>query len=191
MVWAKGKDVGRVVNGVSLIAKEFVKRSPAFQSAKNGDLEALIKNAIVSATDLSGLTKGTLSQFTNAINTTATTNGNDNNKAQASVVYFVHEEAPSSPPSAPAPPPPQQQRRQQHEQEEHHQHQQVQHVDQQQVEVLDSVKNENLAQQQPQPQPQQPLQRRKPRERRVPSTPFSRALGYLHSPYDHDDVLCI
>ncbi|BBG98535.1 ABC transporter 1 [Prunus dulcis] len=178
MVWAKGKDVGRVVKGVSLIAKEFVKRSPAFQSAKNGDLEALIKNAIVSATDLSGLTKGTLSQFTNAINTTATTNGNDNNKAQDSVVYFVHEEAPSSPPSAPAPPPPPQQRRQQHEQEEHHQHQQVQHVDQQQVEVLDSVKNENLAQQQPQPQPQQPLQRRKPRERRVPSTPFSRALGW-------------
>lgn len=179
-MWAKGKDVGRVVKGVSLIAKEFVKRSPAFQSAKNGDLEALIKNAIVSATDLSGLTKGTLSQFTNAINTTATTNGNDNNKAQDSVVYFVHEEAPSSPPSAPAPapPPPPQQRRQQHEQEEHHQHQQVQHVDQQQVEVLDSAKNENLAQQQPQPQPQQPLQRRKPRERRVPSTPFSRALGF-------------
>ena len=175
-MWAKGKDVGRVVKGVSLIAKEFVKRSPAFQSAKNGDLEALIKNAIVSATDLSGLTKGTLSQFTNAINTTATTNGNDNNKAQDSVVYFVHEEAPSSPPSAPAPAPPPPQ--QQHEQEEHHQHQQVQHVDQQQVEVLDSAKNENLAQQQPQPQPQQPLQRRKPRERRVPSTPFSRALGF-------------
>ena len=52
------KDASRIVNGVSLIAKEFVKDSQAFEAAKNGDIQNLIKKAVVSATDLSGLTKG-------------------------------------------------------------------------------------------------------------------------------------
>ncbi|KAM1114706.1 hypothetical protein ACFX13_048229 [Malus domestica] len=179
--WGKwGKDVGRVVKGVSLIAKELANRSPTLQSAKNGDLEALIKKAIVSATDLSGLTKGTLSQFTNnhPIGTNDS-NSNTNTRGQDSVVYFTHEQVEVE--AAPAPPPPSSAPAAEHEQEEHNQQQLQQPVQQQEehqsttVEVLDSAKKENLVEQEPQPQP---LQRRKPRERRVPSTPFSRALGF-------------
>ncbi|KAM1012178.1 hypothetical protein FF1_047304 [Malus domestica] len=179
--WGKwGKDVGRVVKGMSLIAKELANRSPTLQSAKNGDLEALIKKAIVSATDLSGLTKGTLSQFTNnhPIGTNDS-NSNTNTRGQDSVVYFTHEQVEAE--AAPAPPPPSSAPAAEHEQEEHNQQQLQQPVQQQEehqsttVEVLDSAKKENLVEQEPQPQP---LQRRKPRERRVPSTPFSRALGF-------------
>ncbi|KAM1668458.1 hypothetical protein TB2_047303 [Malus domestica] len=179
--WGKwGKDVGRVVKGVSLIAKELANRSPTLQSAKNGDLEALIKKAIVSATDLSGLTKGTLSQFTNnhPIGTNDS-NSNTNTRGQDSIVYFTHEQVEVE--AAPAPPPPSSAPAAEHEQEEHNQQQLQQPVQQQEehqsttVEVLDSAKKENLVEQEPQPKP---LQRRKPRERRVPSTPFSRALGF-------------
>ncbi|OMO82295.1 hypothetical protein COLO4_23104 [Corchorus olitorius] len=59
--------LGRLVNGLSLVAKEIVKRSQTINSAKNGDLETLIgsslKNALVSATDLTGLTKGKVREF--------------------------------------------------------------------------------------------------------------------------------
>ncbi|KAM0960889.1 hypothetical protein ACFX2C_025871 [Malus domestica] len=183
VLWGKvGKDVVRMVKGVSLVAKELAKRSPTLLSVKNGDLEALIKKAVVSATDLSGLTKGTLSQFTNNPIGTNDSNSNTNTTGQNSVVYFTHkqvevEAAPPTPSSSSAP-------AAEHEQE-HNQQQLQQPVQQQQehqsttVEVLDSAKKENLVEQEPQPQPSpQPLQRRKPRERRVPSTPFSRALGF-------------
>ncbi|XWS76751.1 hypothetical protein CRYUN_Cryun01aG0204700 [Craigia yunnanensis] len=59
--------LGRLVNGLSLIAKEIAKRSQTIDSAKNGDLETLIassvKNALVSVTDLAGLTKGKVREF--------------------------------------------------------------------------------------------------------------------------------
>ncbi|OMO64159.1 hypothetical protein CCACVL1_22005 [Corchorus capsularis] len=59
--------LGRLVNGLSLVAKEIVKRSQTINSAKNGDLETLIgsslKTALVSATDLTGLTKGKVREF--------------------------------------------------------------------------------------------------------------------------------
>lgn len=180
--WGKwGKDVRRVVKGVSLIAKELANRSPTLQSAKNGDLEALIKKAMVSATDLSGLTKGTLSQFTNNHPIgTSDSNSNTNTRGQDSVVYFTHEQVEVE--AAPPLPPPSSAPAAEHEQEEHNQQQLQQPVQQQEehqsttVEVLDSAKKGNLVEQEPQPQP---WQRRKPRERRVPSTPFSRALGSL------------
>ncbi|XP_028791388.1 protein ABC transporter 1, mitochondrial [Neltuma alba] len=76
------KDLGRVFNGLSLIAKEFVKRSPPLKSARTGDFETLVKKALVSATDLSGLTKGKVRQFSNP--------GSSNSKlANDSVVYFT------------------------------------------------------------------------------------------------------
>ncbi|PRQ45020.1 putative cadmium-transporting ATPase [Rosa chinensis] len=166
----KGKDIARLAKGLSLIAEEFAKRSPTLQSAKNGDFQALLKNAVVSATDLSGLTKGTLSQFSNApsnpTSPTPTANKPD------SVVYFNHHHEPPPPPQPPQleqqPPPPANNAASSVE-----------------VEVLDSRAQQPLEPEtqspQPQPQPQPPpppLQRRKPRERRVPSTPFSRALGF-------------
>ncbi|KAB2603741.1 aarF domain-containing protein kinase 4-like [Pyrus ussuriensis x Pyrus communis] len=174
-----------MVKGVSLVAKELAKRSPTLLSVKNGDLEALIKKAVVSATDLYGLTKGTLSQFTNnPIGTNDfNSNTNTNTTGQNSVVHFTHKQVEVE--AAPPPPSPSSAPAAEHEQE-HNQQQLQQPVQQQEehqsttVDVLDSAKKENLVEQEPQPQPSpQPLQRRKPRERRVPSTPFSRALGSL------------
>ncbi|TYI55129.1 hypothetical protein E1A91_D11G119400v1 [Gossypium mustelinum] len=59
--------LGRLVNGLCLIAREVAKRSQTIERAKNGDLETLIssslKNALVSATDLTGLTKGKVREF--------------------------------------------------------------------------------------------------------------------------------
>lgn len=56
--------IGRLLSGISLVAKEIAKRSKALE---NGDFETLIastaKKALVSATDLSGLTKGKVREF--------------------------------------------------------------------------------------------------------------------------------
>ncbi|KAK9950395.1 hypothetical protein M0R45_005888 [Rubus argutus] len=163
MVWngRKGKEIGRLAKGLSLIAKEFAKRSPALQSAKNGDFEALLKNAVVSATDLSGLTKGTLSQFTN--NPPHSTTANDNNAD--SVVYFTHDESPL--PQTPPEQPPQEE-----------QPPATNAASTVEVEPLDSRAQPQFEPQPQPPPPPPPLPRRKPRERRVPSTPFSRALGF-------------
>ncbi|KAE8699651.1 protein notum-like protein [Hibiscus syriacus] len=59
--------LGRLVNGLALVAKEVAKRSQTIERAKSGDLETLIssslKSALVSATDLTGLTKGKVHEF--------------------------------------------------------------------------------------------------------------------------------
>jgi aarF domain-containing kinase len=56
--------IGRLLSGISLVAKEIAKRSKALET---GDFETLIastaKKALVSATDLSGLTKGKVREF--------------------------------------------------------------------------------------------------------------------------------
>lgn len=52
--------MSRLVDGVSLVAKEIYHQSPELQRARNGDLEALGKKALVAATDLVGLTSGKL-----------------------------------------------------------------------------------------------------------------------------------
>lgn len=74
-------DLGRLVNGFSLVAKEIAKRTAAIETARTGDVETLIssslKKAIVSATDISGLTKGTVREFSSP-------------RPKESVVYFDH-----------------------------------------------------------------------------------------------------
>ncbi|KAJ4727952.1 protein ABC transporter 1, mitochondrial [Melia azedarach] len=71
--------LGRLVNGLSLVAKEIAKRSQAVDATRTGDLETLItsslKKALVSATDTVGLTKGTVREFSKP-------------KPKESVVYF-------------------------------------------------------------------------------------------------------
>ncbi|KFK30750.1 hypothetical protein AALP_AA6G022000 [Arabis alpina] len=61
------KSFTRLVNGVSLVAKEIYHQSPELQRARNGDLEGLItssgKKALVAATDLVGLTSGKLREL--------------------------------------------------------------------------------------------------------------------------------
>lgn len=182
------KEVGRLLNGVSLIAKEFVKRSEAVEAAKNGNLPKLIKKAIVSATDLSGLTKGEVRRLSNP----SSSSNSD------SVVHFATDAAVDSSSSSEEAVPVD-------FQEQHLQQPQTSSSDANNdtngnkgeaiasssttatslsaAENLDvrgeigSVRegeHQNLVDKE---NTQVAFKRRKPRERRVPSTPFSRALG--------------
>ncbi|KAK7392166.1 hypothetical protein VNO78_20596 [Psophocarpus tetragonolobus] len=156
---ASFRDLTRLFNGLSLVANELAKRSlPA-------DFETLIKNTLVSATDLSGITKGKLRQFSNPTQRHAA--------ASSSVVFFT-DHIPSSqsdsilPPSATA------------------------NIDdvafsssdanvcaapEEKSEVVTAAETVNHgANVEVAPSP--PLRKRRPRERKVPATPFSRALGF-------------
>ena len=172
------KDASRIVNGVSLIAKEFVKDSQAFEAAKNGDIQNLIKKAVVSATDLSGLTKGRVRHLPNPTSSSSS--------KLDSVVYFdttaTTSDNSSSDPT---------------------QHQQKQEgvpsvIDSDGISITNDngnvreasassvaedldVRDGLVKECEPHKEDAKvevvPFKRRKPRERRVPTTPFSRALG--------------
>lgn len=168
------KEVDRLVNGLSLIAKELVKRSQALEAAKNGDLQNLIKKAIVSATDLSGLTKGKVRCLPNPGSSNpdsvvhfTTTTGNDSSEDATPVTFQqqqhpssfdasndtnnnVREDASSSSSSSA-----------------------VENLD-----IRDGFGSVKEATEDRGINAQVEFKRRKPRERRVPSTPFSRALGF-------------
>ncbi|XP_077218303.1 ABC transporter 1 [Tasmannia lanceolata] len=85
---ASFQDLRRLINGVSLIAKEIANRSQAIENARNGNFSALIsssvKKAVVSATDLAGITKGKVREFQNP-------------KLKETVVYFSDHDTISSP----------------------------------------------------------------------------------------------
>ncbi|KAL9430484.1 hypothetical protein AB3S75_025803 [Citrus x aurantiifolia] len=170
-------DVGKLINGLSLVAKEITKRSQALRTARTGDVETLIssslKKALVSATEISGLTRGTVREFTNP-------------KPKESIVYFndssdVAQSAPSTDKDGA--------------------------VDQFAASVRDvsndggkldgeneakvlesSVEKESLVKEfesidlgdrvDVDIEREATAKRRRPRERKVPSTPFSRLLGF-------------
>ncbi|CAL5357883.1 unnamed protein product [Camellia sinensis] len=151
------KELRRIVDGLSLISKEVVKRS----RSQNGDLQSLItsslKKAILVVTDLSGLTTGEVREFSTPPPPSPPTSSSNNSKAITSVVYFeaaVEENQPQTPsPLQPSP----------------------SNVGDG---LLASEANVALDKEEPAPSPPPPkIQKRRPRERRVPSTPFSRALG--------------
>ncbi|KAM3683219.1 hypothetical protein ACJW31_12G130100 [Castanea mollissima] len=173
------KDASRIVNGVSLIAKEFVKDSEAFEAAKNGDLQILIKKAVVSATDLSGLTKGRVRHLPNP------TSSSSSSKLDSVVYFDTTTSASDNSSSHPT----------QH-------HQQKQEEVPSSVIDSDGITNDNgnvreassavaedldvrdglVKECEPHKEDAKvevvPFKRRKLRERRVPTTPFSRALGF-------------
>ncbi|CAA2959736.1 ABC transporter 1, mitochondrial [Olea europaea subsp. europaea] len=165
------KDITRVVNGMSLVSRE------AFRRSESGELQSLIKAGVLSATDLVGLTKGKLRHFdTSNVIDTISDALNRNNKA--SVVHFRDESLPSQPSSdsnaitaATAQP-----------------------VGARNASKADAEAGLDAANDNAQSASQSnssavivngaitpqlsPRKLRKPRERRVPSTPFSRALGF-------------
>lgn len=170
------KDIARVVNGLSLVAKEAI--APR-------RLDALIKGSILSATDVAGLTKGNIRTLdiprAHSDDNNYSTNHGD---AGSSIVYFDNQnrndnakdespgEASEAPPTPvadsalPLPAP-------SSSNPDSHSHSEI---------AAPSTSTRPPA---PAPAPA-PLvdadgnRRRKPRERerRVPSTPFSRAIGY-------------
>lgn len=88
------KDLAKVVNGLSLVAKEATRRQLLNDGA---DLQSLIKTTLLSATDLTGLTKGRFRRFEDASATTMAStaadidlkSGSNLNPTKQSVVYFV------------------------------------------------------------------------------------------------------
>ncbi|KAK1408909.1 hypothetical protein QVD17_41061 [Tagetes erecta] len=71
------KDLSKIMTGVSLVIKETVKRS----HLDNPDLQSILRRAVVSVTDVSGLTQGTARQFTGS-------KANADSNKESSVVYF-------------------------------------------------------------------------------------------------------
>ncbi|CAL1398796.1 unnamed protein product [Linum trigynum] len=73
------KHASRLLDGVSLVAKEIAKRSPALEAASKGNYQTLIvstaRKALLAATDLSGLTRGKVRQVSTP-------------RPKESVVYF-------------------------------------------------------------------------------------------------------
>ncbi|KAF3436625.1 hypothetical protein FNV43_RR23717 [Rhamnella rubrinervis] len=80
------KELGRLFNGLSLIAKELASRSPA-----NQDFQTLLRKALVSATDIAGLTRGKVSPISNP------------KQLHSSVVYFSRSSSELDSPSSPQP----------------------------------------------------------------------------------------
>lgn len=179
------KDLGRLLNGLSLIAKEFASRSPA-----NQDFQTILRRALVSATDIAGLTRGKVRPISNPI------------QLHSSIVYFSRS---SSELDSSTPPQPQEQHTVPVIHNNVNATSSVPALDSQQVSSADSSGthanghgdlvaalppdssgshvNANVdvaaALQPLRPSPPPPLiKKRRPRERRVPSTSFSRALGF-------------
>lgn len=168
------KEVDRLVNGLSLIAKELVKRSQALEAAKNGDLQNLIKKVIVSATDLSGLTKGKVRSLSNAGSSNpdsvvhfTTTTGNESSE-EATPVTFQQQQQQQHPSSFDA------------SNDTNNNVREDASSSSSAVENLDTTDGFGSVKEATEDRginAQVEFKRRKPRERRVPSTPFSRALG--------------
>ncbi|NP_001316508.1 aarF domain-containing protein kinase [Solanum lycopersicum] len=163
------KDIARIADGLSLVAKETIYRQRRSEGGNN--LQSLIKNTLLSATDLTGLTKGKVRQI-NADSAVRT----DSNKE--SVVYFTDEKPSTSEPQI----------------EPHLEVKEVSEAEIRESPVpvqsagttyegdvqIDSISSESKAAASEVVAPVTPQlkRQRKLRERKVPTTSFSRALGF-------------
>ncbi|KAI7748431.1 hypothetical protein M8C21_007589 [Ambrosia artemisiifolia] len=82
---ASFKDLGKLATGLSLVAKETVKRT----NLDKPDLQSLARQALLSVTDITGLTQGHLRKFTPP-------SPNADSKTDSSVVYFTDTIQPSA-----------------------------------------------------------------------------------------------
>ncbi|KAL1206249.1 Protein ABC transporter 1 [Cardamine amara subsp. amara] len=165
------KQLSRLVNGVSLVAKEIYNQSPELQRARNGDLEGLItssgKKVLVAATDLVGLTSGKLRDLSNR------------RSKEPSVVYFddeVNKDAIVTTPEVRSA--------------------NIEPICVESEKIVDSkilssdeAKNSNREDETKVSDEKvvvapldvvAPVKRRRPRERKVPSTPMARAYGFFN-----------
>ncbi|KAK3026952.1 hypothetical protein RJ639_040358 [Escallonia herrerae] len=94
MPWIK--EIARVVDGLSLVAKEAVRRG------WERDLQTIAKRVLLSATDLSGLTKGNVRDFSVPI--PHASSNKQPPPPPPSVVYFTTTTTKDDPASCPAPP---------------------------------------------------------------------------------------
>lgn len=177
------RDLRRLLDGAALVAREAARRASA---------PDVLRSALLAATDLAGLTRGTprTPRPTPPLgpHPTAAAAGGE---ARASVVYFSHDDAgPVSPPRRPPQDPPLEQRPPARESPHPAQAKEITEAgvaaavgaaEPEPVAVARPPDGE-AAGRSPAPSPSpSPVvrveKRRRPRERRVPSTPFTRALG--------------
>lgn len=182
------KDIARLADGLSLVAKEAVSRQR--RSDGGNSLQSLIKKTLLSATDLTGLTKGKVRQFDKEIDINSDVR-RDSNKQ--SVVYFTDhsppnpqpDEKPSTSSSSTFTSEPQIERHLEPKgvcAAEFHDNveppPQAAGTSSEGDPQKDSISSESKAAEAVVPPTPQPKRQRKPRERKVPTTSFSRALGF-------------
>lgn len=181
------KDLTRLFNGLTLIANEFTKRS---LPARTSDFETLIKTALLSATNVSGITKGQLRQFSPP---QPSSSADASSSDTPSVVVFSDQPSSSSDSTPPPPPPPQTAAAAATKIEvvtNNDVFAEVSNEVNRPGEPSDAtvravagnesevVSSSETVKQVGTTSEEVPLRKRRPRERKVPSTPFSRALGF-------------
>ncbi|KAL3031040.1 hypothetical protein AAZX31_02G006400 [Glycine max] len=179
---ASFRDLTRLLNGLSLIANEFAKRS---LPATTSDFETLIKKTLVSATDLSGITRGKVRHFPDTPPSSNTTQ-HDHAAASSSVVFFADDNPSSQSHSTPATTTVTNIDDVAYSSSDANHRQasdaNVCAAEEEKSGVVTSAETVNQGASRelapaPEPPPS-PLRKRRPRERKVPATPFSRALGF-------------
>ncbi|KAF3632304.1 putative protein notum -like protein [Capsicum annuum] len=173
------KDIARLADGLSLVAKEAISRQRPIDGGSN-NLQSLIKTTLLSATDLTGLTKGKVQKFDKEIDA----NSND----KQSVVYFT-DEKPSTSNASTCTSEPQIERHLEakevsaaeaefHDNVEPPPPPQAAGTSSEGDRQIDSISSESKDAEAVVPATPQPKRQRKLRERKVPTTSFSRALGF-------------
>lgn len=168
------KQLTRLANGLSLVAKEIYHQSPELQRARNGDLEALGRKALVAATDLVGLTSGKLRNLSNRRSKEPSVvyfdDKEDDGSSKADVVT-VTPEVVAKPSSV--------------ESTVDSKIVRSESIDEARVinrdgetKVEDEVRAAVASS--PSEEVAAPVKRRRPRERKVPSTPMARAYGFFN-----------
>ncbi|XP_040382545.1 protein ABC transporter 1, mitochondrial [Oryza brachyantha] len=176
------RDLRRLLDGAALVARE---------AARHASGRDVLRSALLAATDLAGLTRGTPRSPRPprlGPHSAAAAGGGEAAEARSSsssVVYFSHDDAgPVSPPPPPQDPPlePRPPAR-----ESPHPAQTAGITDantsgvaaaEREAVVVAGPPDGEAPRPSPSPSPVSVEKRRRPRERRVPSTPFSRALGF-------------
>ncbi|CAL4956848.1 unnamed protein product [Urochloa decumbens] len=176
------RDLRRLLDGAALVARE------ATRGASPRDV---LRSALLAATDLAGLTRGT-PRRPQAPPGAGPHPSTESSRPSSSVVYFTHDDAAASPQDSPSerpppPPPPPQEPAHPARTQEITETDTAAAVDSEPASVTASRTDLVAAPPEPSPLPPQappspspaPVEkRRRPRERSVPSTPFTRALGF-------------
>ncbi|KAF8692474.1 hypothetical protein HU200_039571 [Digitaria exilis] len=177
------RDLRRLLDGAALVARE------ATRGASPRDV---LRSALLAATDLAGLTKGTLRrpQPPPGAAPHPATESSRPTSSSSSVVYFTHDDAPAPPRDPPLERPPPSPT---HEPAHPAQTQEIAGTGTAAAVAAEATAaaaaNLEAVAAHPEPSPVPPQgpplpspvpveKRRRPRERRVPSTPFTRALGF-------------
>lgn len=86
------KELNKLFNGISLVCKEIAARNGGVRGGA-ADFQTLIKTAVLSATNLTGLTKGNIVEFSPKSSLSPS-----NSASKDSVVFFADNVAAASPP---------------------------------------------------------------------------------------------